>query len=730
MSVPTSSNPLLQLRKLMQHAQLNYYVCPTSDPFLNSDILSAFKFREYLTRFTGSAGTAIVSRESAWLFTDGRYAIQSKKQVSSEWEVIITDSEHPESVPHRWLAAHLSSQDRVGFFPEVWTVGSLKRYVDAVKKAKTPQKVIAQKSRVVHVDGDVLSVRPDPLSPPEGSVSFVRCFEDLVSIAQLRDPEYHHAHRDLTLGAMPLSLTGRTRYEKLSVLSEWALNHIQALPSSEAASASASAGKAGLVDALPIDLEDDHSPTGDLPSHIEEPSQTEDDEDTPPDARLVLTNSAQVSWLLNLRAFTELTDFSAFGSLVLDIFKTDEGKALNVTATFFSDASRSEDSDFVALFDTADVRPPLFVAPGPNAASLPVSLKLIASPLAQLGNAVAQYPSPVVHDPSTVTVATVEQMKHPVTATLPVLKWMCRKNDVEISCSRRAHRLDGYAVSVVLMRLQAQLQQGHVISEWEVSEWLRKERDSATAFKPSFHSIVGFGANSASIHYRPTVIQHSSTGGQTHGTESVGSPALIDSGGHYAGATTDITRSLWLGTAPPPQEYRKAYTAVLKGLVALSTARWPAALPARQLDTLARAPIWSSSPAHDYKHGTGHGVGAGLTVHEGPVSINTRCSLPVPAGAIMSIEPGIYLEGQFGIRLENLVLCIPCEDAPGFHQWETLTLCPFDHRCIDVDSLSQQEIQWIDGYHQRVLTELADLMYLEDEFIDELTVLCRPLEEE
>ncbi|WP_229413256.1 aminopeptidase P family protein [Massilia violaceinigra] len=218
---------------------------------------------------------------------------------------------------------------------------------------------------------------------------------------------------------------------------------------------------------------------------------------------------------------------------------------------------------------------------------------------------------------------------------------------------------------------------------------------------PSFGTIAGFNANGAVIHYRASEAAHAVIEGD--------GLLLIDSGGQYLGGTTDITRVVPVGATSEAQ--RSDFTLVLKGVIALSSARFPRGTRSPMLDALARAPIWAAGI--DYGHGTGHGVGFFLNVHEGPQSISAS-AMPEPhtameEGMITSVEPGIYRPGRWGIRIENLVLNVAL-DATEFGDWlrfETLTLCPIDTRCLHLPLLRADEIAWINDYHATVRARLA-----------------------
>ncbi|MEO7072342.1 MAG: M24B family metallopeptidase, partial [Rhodanobacter sp.] len=220
----------------------------------------------------------------------------------------------------------------------------------------------------------------------------------------------------------------------------------------------------------------------------------------------------------------------------------------------------------------------------------------------------------------------------------------------------------------------------------------------------SFATIAGYQANAALPHYQATVAHHQSL--QARGL------LLVDSGAQYLGGTTDITRVLALGETTAEQ--RRDATLVLKGMIALSRARFPQGASGPQLDALARAPLWACGM--DYGHGTGHGVGYFLNVHEGPHGIRP----PVPGGALVplrpgmitSIEPGVYKPGRHGIRHENLAAVVDAEQSEfgAFLAFETLTLCPFDRRVLEPGLLSPDDRAWLDDYHAQVRTALSPLL--------------------
>ena len=275
------------------------------------------------------------------------------------------------------------------------------------------------------------------------------------------------------------------------------------------------------------------------------------------------------------------------------------------------------------------------------------------------------------------------------------------KNSTEVSGARLAHIRDGAAVVKFLAWLERTLAIGEIVTEIKAANYLEQCRKQQDLFKGlSFPSISAFGPNGAMAHYRPTE--------QSDAIIRGNSLYLIDSGGQYLDGTTDITRTIALGT--PTSIQKEHFTRVLKGHIALATAIFPHGTTGNRLDTLARLPLWQVGL--DYNHGTGHGVGSYLDVHEGPQRISKATStIPLQTGMITSNEPGYYKEGEYGIRIENLVTVIPIENLEtpmlGF---ETLTLAPIDRNLMELSLLSSTEIEWINSYHQKVKDVLLPLV--------------------
>ena len=277
-----------------------------------------------------------------------------------------------------------------------------------------------------------------------------------------------------------------------------------------------------------------------------------------------------------------------------------------------------------------------------------------------------------------------------------------RKNAAEQAGTRSAHLRDGAAMARFLCWLDRKSGDGG-LKEIKVAKRLEQYRNETGHLRDiSFDTISAYGPNGAQPHYRVSR--------ETNLPLSGGSLYLIDSGGQYPDGTTDITRVIAIGE--PDARHRRAFTLVLRGMIAVSRALFPKGTTGVQLDTMARMPLWSEGL--DFDHGTGHGVGSYLGVHEGPASLSKRGMVALEPGMILSNEPGYYKEGDFGIRIENLLLvsppAIPEHGEREMMAFETLTLAPIDLRLVAADLMRPDEIDWLDTYHERVYDALYPLV--------------------
>src|SRR5262245_9195487 len=284
----------------------------------------------------------------------------------------------------------------------------------------------------------------------------------------------------------------------------------------------------------------------------------------------------------------------------------------------------------------------------------------------------------------------------------PIALMKAVKNPVEIEGAHEAHLRDGVAMTRFLAWFDREAPKGELTEIAAVEALESFRRDTGLLKDVSFPSISGAGPDGAIVHYRVT-----------RGTDRPIRPNelfLIDSGGQYEDGTTDITRTVAVGE--PTQEMRERFTLVLKGHIAIARAVFPDGITGAQLDPFARQPLWEAGL--DFDHGTGHGVGSYLSVHEGPARISKLGTTPLKRGMILSNEPGYYKTASYGIRIENLVLVTEAAAPPGaekpLNTFETLTLVPIDRRLIEPGMLTDEEFSWLEMYHAKVATELAELV--------------------
>ena len=265
------------------------------------------------------------------------------------------------------------------------------------------------------------------------------------------------------------------------------------------------------------------------------------------------------------------------------------------------------------------------------------------------------------------------------------------KNTTEIAGAISAHKKDAHAWMRFRSRLEDKYKKGEPITEMDIDQMLLEERQKEAGFvSPSFATIAGSGPNGAIVHYRADE--------KSNRMILKDEILLIDSGAQYKDGTTDITRTIILGKPTP--EMKRDFTRVLKGHIGIASAKFPKGTSGGQLDTLARIHLWKDHK--DFAHGTGHGVGSFLSVHEGPQRISKFGHQPLLPGMILSNEPGYYLEGQYGIRIESLV-CVK-EDRENWYAFETLTLVPIDEKLIDWDLLDKEEKCWVESYQKNART--------------------------
>jgi len=322
--------------------------------------------------------------------------------------------------------------------------------------------------------------------------------------------------------------------------------------------------------------------------------------------------------------------------------------------------------------------------------SEPVALERRLSALKQAGKRVRVSPGAAVWFTRKLSGGKARVIRAADPCVLP----KARKNATEIEGARAAHKRDGAALARFLAWLDRQSETGE-IDEIAAARQLETVRSETRALKEiSFDTISGAGPNGAIVHYRVTTA--------TNRKLKSGELYLVDSGAQYLDGTTDVTRTVSIGT--PTREMQERFTLVLKGHVTIATARFPKGTRGVDLDPFARRALWEAGL--DFDHGTGHGVGSYLSVHEGPQGIGKQAMVAIEPGMIISNEPGYYKTGGYGIRIENLVLVTEPKKVPGGERetmsFETLTLVPIDRRLVVAEMLSTAELDWLNAYHARV----------------------------
>lgn len=577
---------LALLRATMRRHGIDALMVPSADPHLSEYLPARWKGREWLSGFTGSVGTFIITADFAGVWTDARYWTQAGQELAGT-SIQLMKLTSGASVQYvDWLAANL------------------------------------QAGQTLAVDGAVLGL----------------------AIARLLRQALEA--RDVTL---------RTDLDPLDCI--W--SDRPALPAtpvyehqSPYASKSRSAKLAELRDAMQRLGADQH----------------------------LISTLDDIAYLFNLR-----------------------GADVNFNPVFLAHAL------------VTPTRATLFVADGKIAAELAKQLAeqdIVVAPYGAVAGALAELPhdATLLIDPRRVTFGTrqcVPAGVRVIEAVNPTTFAKSKKSEQDASHICATMEQDGAALCEFFTWLEQTLAdpQRAPLTEVAIDHHITAARARRPGFiSPSFATIAGFRANGAIMHYRASEAHHAVIEGD--------GLLLIDSGGQYLGGTTDITRVVAVGDITA--EHKRDFTLVLKGVIALSSARFPRGTKSPMLDAIARAPLWAEGL--DFGHGTGHGVGYFLNVHEGPQSIS-QSAMPEPhtamePGMITSIEPGLYRPGKWGIRIENLVLNRPAgqTDFGDFLQFETLTLCPIDTRCIEPSLLRNDEKLWLNDYHATVRGRLLPLL--------------------
>ncbi|MGO1490369.1 MAG: aminopeptidase P family protein [Psychrobacter sp.] len=577
-----------KLRKNIVAQDLTAIIVPSADPHLSEYLPEYWQARLWLSGFTGSLGTLVVTADFAGLWTDSRYWVHAADELQDTG--ISLEKLAPGQPNHiNWLAEHLQEGDSVVVDGNVLSIAEQDKLLDAFEADDI----------TLITDRDVLTeIWTDRPALPSA-------------------PLYQHEAQ----------FVAQSTASKLAAV------------------------RAGMVEA---------GATHHLLSSLDD-----------------------IAWLTNLRG-ADVDYNPIFLSYML--ISAD-------SATLFVDSSKVS-ADIEQSLKDSGITIANYDAVQPALSTLtPDDLLLL--------------------DPSKVAVGTLSQMVDDIgfieqMAPSTLLKSV--KSDADIDHVREAMRQDGAALCEFFASFEQRLADGERLSELDVDSMLIEVRSQQPNYvSPSFPTIAGFNENGALPHYRATPEKFS----YLDVTEGEGGLLLIDSGAQYQNGTTDITRVVGVGEVS--SDHKRDFTTVLKAHIALASAYFPEGISSPTIDAICRAPLWRAQM--DYGHGTGHGVGYFLNVHEGPQGIsynapNTK-ERAMKSNMITSNEPGLYREGKWGIRIENLVVSKavtnPTEtDFGKFLHFETVTYCPIDTRLIEPSLLSQLEIDWLNDYHRQVYAELKD----------------------
>lgn len=573
------------LRAALRRHQLAAWIVPSADPHLSEYLPERWKGREWLTGFTGSVGTLIVTDDFAGLWVDSRYWVQAEAQLAGTGIHVMKIPGAASTAHIEWLANRLQPQQVAGVDGAVLSL-AMARLIESALQAKG-----AKLRTDVDLLDDVWKDRPGLPSPP--------LFEH----------------------AAPYATTART--DKLAAVR-------------------AAMARSGAQWHFVSTLDD-------------------------------------IAWITNLRG-ADVSYNPVFVSHLL------VGK--DRATLFIADDKAPADLADRLEADGIDLRS--YDLAGPSLAKLPAGSTLLVDPRRITLGLRQAVPAGV---------RVVEEIN-------PSTLAKSRKTDAEASHIRAAMEQDGAALAEFFAWFEAALGRER-ITELTIDERITAARARRPGFVScSFSTIAGFNGNGAMPHYRATDESHATIADGANVGDGL---LLIDSGAQYVNGTTDITRVVPVGQVSAEQ--KRDYTLVLKGMIALSMLKFPRGTRSPLLDTVARAPIWAAGV--DFGHGTGHGVGYFLNVHEGPHGITPFLSAEpqtaMEPGMITSNEPGIYRPGKWGVRIENLVMNVPAESGEfgEFLRFETLTLCPIDTRCIDRSLMRADEIAWLNDYHAVVRARVA-----------------------
>ena len=588
---------LEELRQEMRTEKIDAVIVPTSDPHGSEYVAHHWRVREWITGFTGSAGTAVVTLDEAALWTDSRYFLQAERELKPTPSPSLEGRENNLSVRDRGEFALM--KEGIEGTPSVteWLL----------------RKLSASNGRVVAIDGLLVS------------------YSEMTSLQE---------------ALRKIGVTVRTDYDVARRL--WK-------------------GRPERPNGEVFSIGNDNETLSKL-SRIREVMKEKHC-----DAHVV-TDLMSIAWTMNLRG----NDVPMTPVFIAYLIITLEDATVYVNGNLTNEAQKQMQEAGVRVKAYGDFT-----------------------------GDVQKLDGRVMIDPQTTSYTVYNKVKeHAVDAESPITMMKAVKSDDEIAGFRQAMIFDGVAMVRFLRWLKPAVKAGGQ-TEISVSDKLEQlRRECAHCLDLSFSTICGYQEHGAIVHY--TATPESNKALKAEGL------LLIDSGGQYDCGTTDITRTIALGKVT--DEMKHAYTCVLKANIALATTPFPKGTCGSQIDAIARAEVWKGG--YNYMHGTGHGVGWRLCVHEGPHRIHQQWyPAPLLAGMTVTDEPGIYLEGKFGIRTENVMVVAPWGDETSLRDYETLryenflilvplTLCPIDTEAIELSMLSDREVEWLNWYHKKVCDEL------------------------
>jgi len=575
-----SSQKLAGLRSSMAENNIDAYIIPNSDPHIGEYISEHWRINRWLTGFTGSACTVVVTESFAGLWTDSRYFVQAEKQLSDSGFDLMKSMPSKKKEPVEWLVANLKPGDRIGLDGRIFSIGSLRKLEGLLKDQN--------------------------ISFDTGCDLISELWSDRPTVSG--SPVFDH----------PVIFCGKERSVKIEeVRSE--------------------------MNRLSVDY------------HL-------------------LTSPDDIMWLLNIRG-NDVT----YSPLLISFLMISEKQIL-----FFVENEKIPES-LVQEFKRTE---------------------LVLMPYEEVVSTISDLPegSTILIDPSATSVTLYNSIckKLRITEDISIpARLKAVKNRTEIENIGKVMIKDGVALTKFFFWFEHTLGK-IVLTELSLSDKILEFRSMQKDFRgPSFSMITAFNEHAALPHYSPAP--------DTDAEIGECGILLVDSGGQYLGGTTDITRTISIGS--PGVRQKNDFTLVLKGHISLACAKFPLGTRGYQLDLLARKSLWEHGL--NYGHGTGHGVGCFLNVHEGPQNISVADNKTIiGSGMLISNEPAIYREGQYGIRTENLIICYEDEETEfgQFMKFETVSLCYIDKALIDKSLLDEKEISWFNSYHQDVFDKLSPFL--------------------